>query len=93
MIEVAIVVAAVATLVWAFLARRLGSWHLQAPFILVTAGVLTGLFTHHGLAEALNSEIAQHVAEVILAVLCFVDATEIARGRLWGDDPGSRGSC
>jgi NhaP-type Na+/H+ or K+/H+ antiporter len=38
--------------------------------------------------EALNTEVAQHTAELILAVLLFVDATEVRGGRLWGNSPG-----
>lgn len=30
----------------------------------------------------------QHAAEIILAVLLFVDATEVRAGRLWGAYPG-----
>lgn len=84
-----LLIALAAALVWAVFARRLGRWHIQSPVVLVAAGVLTGLSTHHQFAVALNSEVAERVAEVILAVLLFVDATEIGRGRLWGDDPGS----
>ncbi|MFF4276941.1 hypothetical protein [Streptomyces sp. NPDC001536] len=49
--------------------------------MLVFAGVITELFTHSQIAVTLNSEIAQHAAEVILVVLLFVDATELPGGR------------
>lgn len=38
------------------------------------------------LAESLNTDAAQHVAEIILAVLLFIDATDI-RGGLFGSEP------
>ncbi|MEU1849506.1 hypothetical protein ABZ499_09555 [Streptomyces sp. NPDC019990] len=40
---------------------------MRAPLMLVLAGVVTGVFTHSHIAVTLNSEVAQHVAEVILA--------------------------
>ncbi|MFD6246703.1 hypothetical protein [Streptomyces roseolus] len=61
--------------------------------MLVLAGVVTGVFTHSQIAVTLNSEIAQHVAEVILVVLSFVDATELPGGRLFGNDPGASEPC
>ncbi|ARX87460.1 MULTISPECIES: hypothetical protein [Streptomyces] len=73
----------------ALVARWLEQGHVRAPVVLVLAGVVTGVFTHSEIAVTLNSEIAQHVAEVILAVLLFVDATELPGGRLFGNDPGA----
>ncbi|MEW1649029.1 cation:proton antiporter [Streptomyces sp. NPDC091219] len=74
---------------WSLVAGRLEQRHVRAPLMLVLAGVVTGVFTHSHIAVTLNSEVAQHVAEVILAVLLFVDATELPGGRLFGNDPGS----
>lgn len=73
---------------WSLVAGRLEQRHVRAPLVLVLAGVVTGVFTHSHIAVTLNSEVAQHVAEVILAVLLFVDATELPGGRLFGNDPG-----
>ncbi|MFI9761310.1 cation:proton antiporter [Streptomyces sp. NPDC051963] len=74
---------------WSLVAGRLEQWHVRAPLVLVLAGIATGVFTHSEIAATMNSEVAQHVAEVILAVLLFVDATELPGGRLLGNDPGS----
>ncbi|RST06681.1 sodium:proton exchanger [Streptomyces sp. WAC07149] len=74
---------------WSLVAGRLEGRHVRAPLVLVLAGVVTGVFTHSQIAGALNSEIALRVVEVILAVLLFVDATELPGGRLFGRDPGS----
>ncbi|MEU0403069.1 hypothetical protein ABZ318_23080 [Streptomyces sp. NPDC006197] len=68
---VLIVITAV-TAGWALVARGLERGHVRAPVVLVLAGVVTGVFTHSQITVMLNSEIAQHVAEVILAVLLFV---------------------
>ncbi|THC47300.1 cation:proton antiporter [Streptomyces sp. A1499] len=88
MIPVLIVITAVMA-GWSLLAGRLEQLHVRAPLVLVLAGVATGLFTHSEIAVALNSKIALHVAEITLAVLLFVDATELRGGRLFGRDPGS----
>lgn len=85
---VLIVITAV-TAGWALVARGLERGHVRAPVVLVLAGIITGMFTHSQIAVTLNSEIAQHVAEVILAVLLFVDATELPGGGLFGTDPGA----
>ncbi|MEV0987832.1 cation:proton antiporter [Streptomyces sp. NPDC049949] len=72
---------------WSLVAGWLEQRHVRAPLVLVLAGIITGLFTQNQIAATLNSEVAQHVAEVILAVLLFVDATELPGGRLFGKDP------
>ncbi|MGE2716367.1 cation:proton antiporter [Mycolicibacterium litorale] len=71
---------------WAVLAGRLERWRLTAPMVIVLAGVLIGLATSDRVAETLNAEIAEHVAEIILAILLFVDATDV-RGGLLGHEP------
>ncbi|MET0455545.1 MAG: cation:proton antiporter [Mycobacterium sp.] len=73
---------------WALVGRRLERWRITAPMVLVLAGVVVGLSTHDALAETLNTESAQRAAEIILAVLLFVDATDV-RGGLFGRDPRS----
>ncbi|MEV5951373.1 cation:proton antiporter [Streptomyces sp. NPDC051993] len=88
MIFVLIVITA-AVAGWSLVAGRLERWHVRAPLVLVLTGAITGVFTQSHLAATMNSEVAQHVAEVILAVLLFVDATELPGGRLFGHDPGS----
>ncbi|MET0474956.1 MAG: cation:proton antiporter [Mycobacterium sp.] len=80
-IAVAVVLAA-----WSLGAKRLARWQVTAPMILVLAGIAVGLVTQDSLAETLNTETAQRGAEVILAVLLFVDATDV-RGGLFGRDP------
>ncbi|MGV0851904.1 hypothetical protein [Mycolicibacterium phlei] len=71
---------------WALGAKHLERWRLTAPMVLVIAGLAVGFSTRDGLAESLNTEVSQHIAEVILAVLLFVDATDI-RGGLFGREP------
>ncbi|MFF4500995.1 cation:proton antiporter [Streptomyces sp. NPDC001401] len=68
-------------------ALRLQRRHLGAPATMVPAGILVGLSVEDSVVAALNTEVAQHVAEIILAFLLFVDATEVRGGRLWGNSP------
>ncbi|MBX7448145.1 cation:proton antiporter [Mycolicibacterium sp. 3033] len=71
---------------WALGAGRLERVRLTAPIVLILAGVAAGFTTSDALAVALNADVAQHGAEIILAVLLFVDATDV-RGGLFGREP------
>ena len=83
LIAIALVVAG-----WSIFAKGLERWRLTAPIVLVLAGIAVGFSTRSSLASTLNAEVARHVAEIILAILLFLDATEI-RGGLFGRDPRS----
>ncbi|MEH3142293.1 MAG: cation:proton antiporter [Mycobacterium kyogaense] len=71
---------------WALGAGRLERARVTAPVVLILAGVAAGFTTSDALAVALNADVAQHGAEIILAVLLFVDATDV-RGGLFGREP------
>lgn len=80
LIAVSVVVAA-----WALGAKRLERWRVTAPMLLVLAGMAVGFPLRDGLESSLDAEVAEHVAEIILAVLLFVDATDV-RGGLFGTE-------
>lgn len=82
-----VLVAAAVALARCLAAVRLRRWSINAPLVMTAAGVLFGLSVRHTVAEALDTEVAQHFAEVVLAYLLFVDATEVKGGRLWGRAP------
>lgn len=83
-----VLAAAVAGLTRCLAALRLQHWNLGAPVVMVLAGILVGLGIENAVLVALgDTEVTQHVAEIILAFLLFVDATEVRRGRLWGNSP------
>ena len=65
-----------------------GTMAITSPLFLVVAGAAVEYTTHGSLADTLNSEIAERIAEIILAVLLFVDATAV-RGGLFGGQPRS----
>ncbi|NUT96160.1 MAG: sodium:proton exchanger [Saccharothrix sp.] len=79
---------AIAIAVRCFAASRLDRWNLGAPIVIVTAGVVIGLVNEKSISLVLNTEAMLYVAEIVLAVLLFVDATELRGGRLWGSSPG-----
>jgi NhaP-type Na+/H+ or K+/H+ antiporter len=81
-----VIAVALVLVAWSLLARRLERWRVTAPMFLVLAGIAVGFSTQDVLAESLNTDTAQHLAEIILAVLLFVDATDI-RGGLFGSQP------
>ncbi|WP_134729593.1 cation:proton antiporter domain-containing protein [Amycolatopsis nivea] len=85
----ALLVLSTAVLLRALAAKRLDRWNIAAPVLMVLCGAATALFASPAkLLEVFDTEIAQHVAELILAMLLFVDATEVRGGRLWGHAPG-----
>jgi NhaP-type Na+/H+ or K+/H+ antiporter len=79
---------AIAIAVRSLLASLLDRWNLGAPIVMVLAGSVVGLLNENSIAVVLNTEAVQRAAEIILAVLLFVDATEVRGGRLWGSSPG-----
>ncbi len=81
-----VVVAGLVVVGWTLFAAPLQSRHLRLPLVMTAAGIVTGIFTHAQLAEALDADLTQRAAEIILAVLLFADATEVRRGRLFGND-------
>ncbi|MCM6776803.1 cation:proton antiporter [Nocardia sp. CDC159] len=83
-----IVVVAVVVVIWALFAARIHQWRITAPIMVVCAGIAVGFSTRATVADRLDTEVALHIVEIILAVLLFVDATEVRGGPL-GHDPRS----
>lgn len=73
---------------WSLVARRFDRLAMTAPVVFVSAGILVGFSTHSELVSTLNTDVAQRIAEIILAVLLFVDATEV-KGGFFGHDARS----
>jgi sodium/hydrogen antiporter len=83
-----LVIVAIVLAGWALSAGRLERLRIGAPLFLVVAGAVVEYTTHGSLADTLNSKTAEHVAQIILAVLLFVDANAIRSG-LFGAYPRS----
>lgn len=73
-------------LCWALVAAKFGQWLVSAPILMVAAGVGVGFVMRDSVGAALNTQTALTAAELILAVLLFVDATEVKDG-LFGKSP------
>ncbi|GAB3135899.1 cation:proton antiporter [Tsukamurella serpentis] len=83
---VATLTASATLVVWCLLSGRMTRWGISAPLVMVLAGAIVGIGAHGVVSAALNTTAAQRAAEVILAILLFVEATEV-RGSLLGRYP------
>ncbi|MCD2187775.1 cation:proton antiporter domain-containing protein [Actinomycetospora soli] len=85
----ALILAGVAVALRSLLAGWFDRVLLGAPVVMVLAGVAAAFaLPGDALALTLNTQVAQRVAELLLAVLLFVGATAVRGGRLWGPAPG-----
>lgn len=75
----------VAMLLWSFFSERLRLWHISAPVAMVVCGIGTGFFFLEQISTELDTDLAERVVELILAVLLFVDATVVRGGFLGGE--------
>lgn len=77
--------AAVAILLWGLLARSLERKRVAPALVLAASGCLVAIVVRPDLADVLYSPATERAVEMILALLLFVDATEV-RGGLLGRD-------
>lgn len=70
---------------WSLLSRRLARFGIPGPLAVIALGALAGVFFGQDLGEHLNTVVAEKVVEMVLAILLFVDATEVRRGFLGGE--------
>lgn len=70
--------------IWALFARALGRWRLMGPLAMAIGGAAAGVVIGDrvGFALFLNSNAAERIAELVLALLLFVDATEVRIGAM-----------
>lgn len=80
-----LIVGLVMLLGWAALERGLERFRLTGPLLMVGTGALVGLFVADELNAHLNTAEAEKVVELILALLLFVDATEVRGGPFGGE--------
>ncbi|WP_228118135.1 cation:proton antiporter domain-containing protein [Rhodococcus erythropolis] len=64
-------------LIWAACARRLQRFSVNGPLLMVVLGGIAGWFVADESAAFFDSKLALYLAEVILALLLFVDATDV----------------
>jgi NhaP-type Na+/H+ or K+/H+ antiporter len=80
-----IVCGLVVILLWALVGRRLETLGIPGPLVIVVLGVVAGALFGQDLGSQLNTDISERVVEIILAILLFVDATEVRRGFFGGE--------
>jgi NhaP-type Na+/H+ or K+/H+ antiporter len=68
--------------VWALVSRRLARFSITTAFAVVVAGMLLTAGSHPVLIIDLDTKIVERGVELALAVLLFVDATEVPGGVL-----------
>ncbi|NUS42995.1 MAG: sodium:proton exchanger [Mycobacteriaceae bacterium] len=66
-------------LAWACVSGAMTRWSVTGPVAMIVVGCIVGLSTEHWLMESVNTKAAQRVAEFLLALFLFNDATEIRR--------------
>ena len=82
----ALVVIMALLLAWALVSGRLARWSITAPLAMVVAGVALTAGSSPVFRIDLDTSTFEHIAEVVLAILLFVDATEVP-GNLLGPEP------
>lgn len=80
-----ILIAMVVIIGWSLLAGRLERWRIPGPLLMVIAGIAIGFSTRNEIGNTLNTVIAERAVELILALLLFVDATEVKGGYFGGE--------
>ncbi|MEP6648290.1 MAG: cation:proton antiporter [Lapillicoccus sp.] len=73
-------------LIWGMVAGRLARWSITAPIAMVAAGVALTAGSNPLYVIDLDTSIVEHFVEVVLAVVLFVDATEV-EGGFFGTEP------
>ncbi len=82
----ALIVSGLAVIVvWSLFNRRLERLGVPGPLAVIALGALAGMFFGQHLGEHLNTAVAEKIAEIVLAILLFVDATEVRRGFVGGE--------
>jgi sodium/hydrogen antiporter len=73
-------------LAWGMVAGRLARWSITAPIAMVAAGVALTAGSSPLYVIDLETSVTEHFVEVVLAVVLFVDATEV-EGGFFGKEP------
>lgn len=82
---VIILIGLAAVALWSLVAHRFERVGIAGPAGLAALGAVVVLADLPGFTAAIDSDVAEHVVELILAVLLFVDACEV-RGGLFGGE-------
>ncbi|WP_308465049.1 cation:proton antiporter domain-containing protein [Rathayibacter soli] len=75
-----------AVLLWSLVAHRFERWGVAGPAVFVVLGAATTVWDLPAYAAVIDAPASEKVVEVILAIVLFVDATEV-RGGIFGREP------
>lgn len=75
-----VLISLAAILVWSLIAHRFERWGVAGPAALLVLGAATVAWDVEAFSTVIDSELAEKTVEIILAVLLFVDATEVSGG-------------
>ena len=78
-----VLIGLVAVLLWALVSRRFARWGVAGPVGLLLLGAVAVLPATDTFLATLDASTTEPIVEVILALLLFVDATEV-RGSIFG---------
>ena len=70
-------------IVWSLVARRVESLYITLPLALIIVGVVVGWESSSVIFEHLNDPRLERSVEVLLALLLFLDATEVRAIHRW----------
>jgi NhaP-type Na+/H+ or K+/H+ antiporter len=82
----AVIAMLVILLAWALVAGRLARWNITAAMAMIAAGIALTAGSDPAIRIDLDNKIAERIVEVTLAMVLFVDATEVPGGIL-GREP------
>lgn len=74
-----------AIILWSLVAHRFERWGVAGPAGLMLLGALSVIWDVDAFGVTIDSHLAEKVVEIILAVLLFVDATEVKGGLFGGE--------
>lgn len=80
-----LVVGMAAIVLWSLVSHRFERWGVAGPVGLMILGALTVVWGPSEFAAALDTHVAERVVEIVLAILLFVDATEVKGGLFGGE--------
>lgn len=69
-------------LAWSLVSHRLERWGVAGPAVLIVLGAATTIWDLPAYAAAIDAPVTEKIVEVILAIILFVDATEVRGGIL-----------
>lgn len=75
-----VLIGLVAVLLWSLVSHRMERWGVAGPAALLVIGAAAATLDLPAFESAIDAEWSEKVVEVVLAILLFVDATEV-RGR------------